>query len=337
MNRIFVLFTAALLSAGTAPAGNTATPANGVTLSPSANTNDAEQQELDKVMEDDDAAMDEVDQWIRDNQTFAAHSAGESGEELNRRILARLQTVRDGYQDFLKRYPTNADAYLAFGSFLNDSGDETGAFAQYEKSRELNPANPAAWNDLANYFGENGPTTNAFIYYAKAIELNPAEPVYYENLATTVYLFRKDAKTFYHLDEAQVFDKALALYQKAIQLDPDNFVLRTDYATSYYEIFPFRTHDALDAWTNALSVAHNEFEREGVYLHLARLKINYAGQFAEAQAHLDAVTNSYYDVIKSRLQRNLREREQKGTNSTAADFSTNTLISLTNHFISLTN
>ena len=71
-----------------------------------------------------------------------------------------------------------------------------------------------------------------------------------------------------------MFDKALALYQKAIKLDPDNFPLATDYAQSYYGIKPLRTNDALVAWTNALHIARDEVEREGVYIHLARIKIS---------------------------------------------------------------
>jgi tetratricopeptide (TPR) repeat protein len=105
--------------------------------------------------------------------------------------------------------------HLAYGSFLNDIGDED-ASVQFENetARQLDPKNPAAWNNLANYYGEHGPITNAFIYYAKAIELNPNEPVYYQNFATTVYLYRKDAREFYGITEQQVFDKALALYQQ---------------------------------------------------------------------------------------------------------------------------
>ena len=120
--------------------------------------------------------------------------------------------------------------------------------------------------------------------------MNPNEPVYYQNLATTVYLYRKDAEQFYGINEQQVFDKALALYRKAMQLDPDNFPLATDYAQSYYGIRPLRTNDALVAWTNALQIAHDDIEREGVYIHLARIKIA-AGRFDEARAQLDAVTN----------------------------------------------
>lgn len=267
-------------------------------------TNNAAQSALEKVMRDDDAAMDEVDAWIQENNAFAAKGAGESKAELNKRILARLNVVRQEYTNYLNQYPTNAPAYLAYGSFLNDIGDEDGASVQYEKSRQLDPKDPAAWNDLANYYGENGPITNAFVYYAKAVELNPSEPVYYENWATTVYLFRKDAREFYGINEGQVFDKALALYQKAIKLDPDNFVLMTDYAESYYGIKPLRTNDALVAWTNALTIATNDFEREGVYVHLARVKM-LAGQFSEAQAQLNSITNSAYDGLKWRLQRSL--------------------------------
>ena len=101
------------------------------------------------------------------------------------------------------------------------------------------------WNNLANYYGEHGPLTNAFIDYAKAIELNPAEPIYYQNFATTVYMFRRDAREFYGINEQQVFDKALALYRQAVKLAPDNFVFATDYAESYYGIRPYRTNDAL--------------------------------------------------------------------------------------------
>jgi tetratricopeptide (TPR) repeat protein len=267
-------------------------------------TNNPAQAALEKVMRDDDAAMDEVDSWIRDNTAFAAKGAGESKAELNKKILARMQVVRQEYTNFLNQYPTNAPAYLAYGSFLNDIGDEEGASVQYEKSRQLDPKDPAAWNDLANYYGENGPITNAFVYYAKAVELNPSEPVYYENWATTVYLFRKDAREFYGINEGQVFDKALALYQKAIQLDPDNLVLVTDYGESYYGIKPLRTHDALAAWTNALNIATNDLEREGVYVHLARVKI-LAGRFTEARAQLNTITNSVYADLKQRLERSL--------------------------------
>src|SRR5579863_4580545 len=131
------------------------------------NTTNVEYQELKKVMEDDDQALSDVSQWIQENNAYAAQGAGETKEDLNKRILDRLHGVRDEYLNYLKRYTNSAPGYLAYGSFLYDTGDEDGAAAQYEKSRQLDPNNAAVWNNLANYYGENSPVTNAFAYYAK--------------------------------------------------------------------------------------------------------------------------------------------------------------------------
>jgi tetratricopeptide (TPR) repeat protein len=286
------------------------------------NPNDPEEKELTQLMVGDDAALSEVDKWIRDNNAFADQGAGESKEALNLRIRARFNSVRKDYQDFLQRYPNFARGHLAYGSFLNDLGEEDAAAAEYQKAAEIDPKNPAAWNQLANYYGENGPVTNAFVDYAKAIDLNPAEPVYYQNFATTVYLYRKDAREFFGLSEEQVFDRALALYQQAMKLDPQNFLLATDYAESYYGIRPLRTNTALVAWTNALQIAHDDNEREGVYIHLARIKIA-AGRFAEAREQLKAVTNAAFAEPRHRLERNLADRENGATNSEAIGVSTN--------------
>ena len=121
---------------------------------------------------------------------------------------------------------------------------------------------------------------------------------------------------FYKIDEQQVFDRALELYRKAMKLDPANFVLASDYAQSYYGIRPIRTEDALSAWESALKIAPDETERQGVYLHLARIKLN-AGRFEEVRQHLNSVTNEVYAELKKRLQRNLEREtnETKGTNA----------------------
>jgi tetratricopeptide (TPR) repeat protein len=292
-----------------------------------ANPNDPTEQELRKLMEDDDAALAEVDQWIQTNNALAATGAGETKDALNQRIHARLDKVRTNYADFLRRHPDSSRGYMAYGSFLDDIGDEEAGKVQFENASQIDPKNPAAWNNLANYYGENGPLTNAFADYARAIELDPTEPVYYQNLATTVYLFRKDARAFYGINEQQVFDKALDLYRKAVQLDPDNFSLAVDYAESYYGIRPLRTNDALVAWTNALHTAHNDVEREGIFIHLARVKTA-AMLFDEARAQLYAVTNDFYADMKKQLERNLVQREKAATNT--VEFVSTNAVSATN-------
>jgi tetratricopeptide (TPR) repeat protein len=280
---------------------------------------DPAEQEYQKILADDDAAQTEVDQWIRENQAFTEHGGGVPGPVLNERITTRFAPIRKAYEDFLQRHPDHVRARLAYGSFLMDIHDEDGAQAEWEKARQLDPKNPAAWNNLADYYTEHSPVKKAFEYYAKASELNPAEPLYYHNLGMVVYLFRKDAAEYYNLTEQQVFDKAFGLYNQALRLDPNNFPLATDLAQCYYGIKPTRTEDALQAWTNALHIARDDVEREGVYVHLARFKLN-AERFAEARQQLNAVTNEMYAELKQRLLRNLevREKQAKETNSPPA-------------------
>ena len=296
--------------------------APGTTNLPSTNTpaaDDPVEKEYQKLMADDDAAQLEVEQWTRDNDAAAARGAALPAADLRRRIRDRLAPVRAGYVDFLKRHPNHARARVAYGSFLNDLEDEAGAQEQFEQALALNSKDPAVHNNLANIYGHTGQVKKAFEHYAKAIDLSPNEPIYYHNFGTTVYLFRQDAMEFYGISEQQVYDKALGLYRKAMNLAPQDFALAADVARTYYGIRPLRLEDALRAWNNALALAQKEIDREDVYLHLARLKLQ-ADRFAEVRAHLSTVTNDAYAVLKQRLVRNLEEQEKKvkGTNAPPA-------------------
>jgi tetratricopeptide (TPR) repeat protein len=283
-----------------------------------ANPNDPVEREYAKLLEDDDAAQTEANRWIQENDALAANGAGVLQTTLALRIQQRLKPVRTEYESFLQRHTNHVRARLAFGSFLEDIHDEEGAVAQWEKARELDPKNPAAWNNLANFYGHRGPVTNAFVYYEQAIQINPREPVYYQNLATTVFLFRKDAKEFYHLTEQQVFDRAIELYGKALKLNPLSFVLASELAETYYGIKPTRFKEALEAWNYALKVAKGPEEREGARIHLARFKMM-EGKFVEARQQLAPVTNAMYAELKRRLLKNidLKETQEQGTNAPA--------------------
>lgn len=284
---------------------------------------DAVEEEFQKIMVEDDEAQAEVDKWIRENRAFGEKGAAVPAAELKKRIEQRLQPVQQHYEEFLKKHPKHTRARVAYASFLGDVKGEEAAQEQLEKALELDTNNPAIYNNLANIYGHIGPVKKAFEYYAKAIELNPLEPIYYENFGTTVYLFRKDAKEFYHINEQEVFAKAFNLYSNAMRLDPENFPLATDVAQSWYGVRPLQTENALEAWTNALHLAHDEVEREGVHVHFARVKL-LAGRFTEARAHLNSITNQMYADVKARLLRNLNERENEArTNSAALEGKTN--------------
>lgn len=273
--------------------------------------------EYERLLELDDQAQTDADQWIQENRKAREKGEGVPAEVLNARIDRRFNEVRAAYESFMAKHPKEVRARLAYGSFLNDIGEEEEGVAQWEKAREMDPSNPAAWNNLANYYGHRGPVKKAFEFYEKAMQLDPKEPVYVHNLAITTYLFRKDAREYYRCSEEEVFNRALALYRKAIGLDPKNFLLASDYAQSYYGIKPLRAEDALAAWNYALKLATDELAREGVYLHLARVELN-SGRFKAAQAHLNLVKDDRLDVLKDRLQKNLDQKRTAAQGEDAA-------------------
>jgi tetratricopeptide (TPR) repeat protein len=281
--------------------------------------NDPVEKEFHQIMTDDDAVMAQVDSWIRENNDFAEKGAGQPVESFNTRIRGRFAGTIKAYEDFIQRHPEHVRARIAYGSFLTDIKDEEGAEVQYKKAVELDPKNPAAWNQLGLLYGEGhlGEVKKAIECLEKAINLNPNESVYYRNLGDVVGLFRKDAMDYYKIDEQQVFNKTLGLYQHARKLDPDNFELAQNLAETYYGIKPFRADEGLAAWTNALNVAENELEREGVYIHLARFKLH-AERFAEARRQLTGVTNETFYTLKTRLLHNIDDQEAKAQQQTNA-------------------
>src|SRR5579862_6515526 len=149
-------------------------------------------------------------------------AARAKGAEVNRDFLA-----------FVHRHSRYGGGYAAYGDFLLGHYDEPGARAQLEKALDFDRTNATVYNDLANIYGHRGDVKEAFNYYAKATALNSNEPVYYQNFATTVFLFRKDAREYYDINEQQVFDKAMLLYSNAMRLDPTNFAMAADVARSY--------------------------------------------------------------------------------------------------------
>jgi tetratricopeptide (TPR) repeat protein len=286
--------------------------------------NDPVERQFKRLMEDDDDAQAEVDEWIQERQRSGQMESDSDVEKVlfRARIKRRFDPVIKSYEAFLVKQPQHARARIAYAGFLNDIGEESAAEAQWEKAREINPKDPAVWNNLANFHGHNGDVKKSFEYYAKAIELSPDEPVYHQNLATTVFLFRKDAMEFYKISEPEVFAKAMSMYRRAFSLDPENFSLAAELAQTYYGIKVPKSDDAeahrqavlkladeaITAWQVARKLCTNALEQEGIHLHFARWQIN-TGRFEDARKNLDAITNSYWGRSKETLEKKLLGRE----------------------------
>jgi tetratricopeptide (TPR) repeat protein len=307
VNLLFIAFLSALL--GAEPSVQTVKPSPPAQHKSASETPaDPVEQEYEKILAQDEKALNEVERIVKEADAFAQKGARTPPDLLAEKVNKIIDPVRKSYVDFLAKNPKHVEAGLAYGSFLNEIGETEEAINQWEKVREMAPTNPAAWNNLANIYGHIGPVKKAFQYYEKAMELDPKEPVYFENMATTVYLYRRDAMDMYRISEEEVFNKSLDLYKAAMRLDPTNLVLATDFAQSYYGIKPLRSDDAIAAWNHALSLAKSDVEKQGIFLHLARVELN-SGKFDEAQSHLDKVKDPDMDTLKKRLQKNLDQKK----------------------------
>lgn len=272
------------------------------------------QREFAKLEAEDDAAQAEVEKWKR--ESAEKQNKDQADAELEERIKARLEPIQKAYRDFLKRHPDHAGAHLAYGCFLNERQDETGARQEWERALELDPNNAAIYNNLGGSYSEGGPAKKAFDYFNKAIELQPTEAAYYHNFGTTLYVLRKSGMNYYQVDEQGVFGKIIGLYSNAVRLDPQNFSFAVDLAQTYYSLKPLPVETALASWTNALHTARAETEREETYVHLARVKM-LAGELAESRALLNLVTNATQAQLKANLVRAIELREGSKTPPTA--------------------
>ena len=106
--------------------------------------------EYRELLELDDMALQEVDDWIRESNATNDGVDDTSLISLPARIEQRLKPVRAAYDAFIQKHPKHVGVRLAYASFLTDRGDEVLAAPHLMKATELNPENPAAWNNLGN-------------------------------------------------------------------------------------------------------------------------------------------------------------------------------------------
>lgn len=199
------------------------------------------------------------------------------------------------------------------GQLVAASGSVQGSVSPFEQDfSNYAPSQMAEiWNDWGNEYGHSGPVTNSFICYLNAVRLMPHESTYHRNLATSLFMYRKDAKDFFSVNEEQVFDMSLREYRKARILAPDNFELAKELALVHYAVKPFRAEEALKEWNRLLKLAEDrsEGELEEVYLNLAR--VNYmAARYAEAQKWLLKVHAPEREDMKNILWRRVTESAQ---------------------------
>ncbi len=202
------------------------------------------------------------------------------------------------------------------GGRMEYAGQVRGVVTPFEEDfTNYSPKQAAEyWNDWGTEYSRTGPMTNMFVCFLNAVRLMPHESTYHRNLATSLFMYRKDAKDFFGVDEAQVFSMSLREYRKARILEPDNFELAKELALAHYAIRPFRAEEALAEWDRVLVMAETKsaVEIEEIYLNLGR--VNYmAARYAEAQKWLSKVKSPAHEDIRNILWLRVTESAQLRT------------------------
>ncbi len=264
--------------------------ASGTHTSPAAPSSDLVDLEFRKLLVTDESALQQVDRLIADNQAFIRQGAGLPESSMVIKIRNVADPVVAAYEAFLKKHPEHVRGHLAFASFLTEFGVSVRAQNHLDKALALAPDDPVTLNNVANYHGEHGPPEKAFEYLQKAIRLKPEESTYYRNCASIILLHREQARTYFGLaDEQATFRHAQALYRKAHERKPDDFLLASDLAQTFYHLKPHPYEEAVAAWETAFKLAPSRTEKEGVMVHLARIHSK-AGEYDEARRNLNGIS-----------------------------------------------
>lgn len=148
-----------------------------------------------------------------------------------------------------------------------------------------------AWNSRAHGCLQSMNCKTALTCFEAAIQSGGQRSEYYQDLANCMLVYRRDASEVFHLTENQVFDRVETLFKFAIQLNPDDFELSCDFASSFYMMRPARWVHARHAWEIAGKSAKSDLNHEFVNLNLARLDIK-QGKFDDASARLQLVKSA---------------------------------------------
>ena len=263
--------------------------------------NEAVQTELKQLLLADEEALRAVERLMAENAAFAKEGAGLPRALLSTKVHGLVDPVREKYETFLQRHPDHVRGHLAYASFLGEFSETPKILEHLEKAIALAPDDAVVLNNVAKHHAEHGAPDKAFGLIQRALEKRPDEPTYLRNLAGIMLVFRDEAVKFFGLsDTAQAQSHAIRLYRRAVELQPDDFLLRTSLAQALYARSPFPEAEAAAAWEAALNLASTPLEREGVLIHLARVHIR-GKNFTAARSRLDEVSAAELQAEKKKL------------------------------------
>lgn len=170
-------------------------------------------------------------------------------------MLSRYDDASVSYEKALKIDPEDFDSWMGKASSLYNLGMYSESLLAFEKAIEINPENSYSWYDRGNAFyrlreydlavhdfakGESLNSTIADVKDNKELALDKLVQSVLENDSDSAQGASSLKKIADKLFDQEKYEGALAIYEKALDMDPENMPLlirkgNSEYAIGHYE------------------------------------------------------------------------------------------------------
>jgi tetratricopeptide (TPR) repeat protein len=184
----------------------------------------------------------------------------------------KFESARTVYARLVERNPRDADAYIGLGDVLAGLGKGAEAEASYRQAVTAEPAYWGAYSALATHLFQRGKIVEATGALRKVTELVPSSAFAWSNLGAALQM------------EGD-FDRALAAYDRSLQLEPSKDAY-SNLATTYYYLGRFSL--AIQAYERAAKLGEHDYMIQG----------NLADALWQVEGRRDEAATLYRRAIK---------------------------------------
>ncbi|MBL9205479.1 MAG: hypothetical protein JNN01_10370 [Opitutaceae bacterium] len=242
-----------------------------------------------------------LDMVSRQKTLLAAAEKKPSQHELED-LRQPLQELCYEYEDFLRKNPKLAEAYVSYAALLDHPiiDERRRSTALLLKANQLNPELARVKNQLGNHVAEDGRPLEALNYFLAAIRLEPKEPLYHYQLGTLLVEARDDFLKSGEWTADKIDSSLLHAFHEAARLEPDNWRYSYRYGLAFYDVAKPDWAAALVFWQEFEARLKPGVEQQTSRLHQARALAG-LGARAKADEMLATVTEPALAKQKEKL------------------------------------
>ncbi|OIO60668.1 MAG: hypothetical protein COZ46_01425 [Verrucomicrobia bacterium CG_4_10_14_3_um_filter_43_23] len=220
----------------------------------------------------------------------------------------RLEEILELYNTYLLDNPDDVNAYILYGKYLRQIGQEVHANVMFLQANKRNPNIAVVKQQIGNYLAEQGDYALAMPYFLSAIELDPNEMIYHYQLGELLANYKEEYIRD-HLISPEAFDsQMLQAFTQAVQLEPDNRDLKIRLAEAYYDLNTPKWEEALSHWESLENTSQSPLDLQIMHLHAARVLMQ-MNHLKEAESRLNQVYSPALEKNRRELLKEISEKQ----------------------------